>query len=283
MKALTDEWQRWVQENYARGCDEASLVTRLIEAGFEPHTAGIAVLQAMAGIQTAPTPAVASAHGRVSTSPRIPQACSVIQTSDRLIRVSMRMLDPVVALFDNVMSPGECDQLIEMSHAKLQRSTIVDPQDGANRVIADRASSGTYFALNETAFITVLDRRIAELMHCPAENGEGLQILNYQVGGEYKPHFDYFPPEQSGSAVHLAKGGQRISTLIVYLNDVDAGGETIFPSLKLSFVPKRGSALYFEYCNTAGQVDPSTLHGGAPVQGGEKWIATKWMRQGKYS
>jgi prolyl 4-hydroxylase len=70
--------------------------------------------------------------------------------------------------------------------------------------------------------------------------------------------------------------------LILYLNDVDQGGETIFPSIHLSVVPKKGAAIYFEYCNAAGHVDPSTLHGGAPVLAGEKWIATKWMRQRKY-
>jgi prolyl 4-hydroxylase len=212
----------------------------------------------------------------------MPRGGSVIKTSDRSIKISMTMSEPVVTLLDNVMSIEECDQLIEMSRAKLQRSTIVDPTNGQHKVITDRGSSGTHFAVNENAFISVLDRRIAELMHWPVENGEGLQILNYQIGGEYKPHFDYFPPEQMGSGVHLAKGGQRVSTLILYLNDVDQGGETIFPSIHLSVVPKKGSAIYFEYCNTSGQVDPSTLHGGAPVLSGEKWIATKWMRQRKY-
>lgn len=282
MIPLTEEWHRWVRENYARGCDEASLVTSLIQAGIEPHAAGMAVLQAMSG--AAPTPAISGSttQAYIYSSPRMPQGGSVVQTSDRSIRVSMRMNQPVVALLDNVMSFEECDRLIEMSRAKLQRSTIVDPTNGQHRVITDRGSSGTHFALNENAFISSLDRRIAELMHWPIENGEGLQILNYQIGGEYKPHFDYFPPEQTGSGVHLAKGGQRVSTLILYLNDVEQGGETIFPSLHLSVVPKKGSAIYFEYCNASGQVDPSTLHGGAPVLAGEKWITTKWMRQRKY-
>lgn len=282
MIPLTEEWHRWVRENYARGCDEASLVTSLIQAGIEPHAAGMAVLQAMSGASPTPAIAASTTQAYMYSSPRMPQGGSVVQTSDRSIRVSMRMNQPVVALLDNVMSFEECDRLIEMSRAKLQRSTIVDPTNGQHKVITDRGSSGTHFALNENAFISSLDRRISELMHWPMENGEGLQILNYQIGGEYKPHFDYFPPEQTGSGVHLAKGGQRVSTLILYLNDVDQGGETIFPSLHLSVVPKKGSAIYFEYCNASGQVDPSTLHGGAPVQAGEKWIATKWMRQRKY-
>ncbi len=128
-----------------------------------------------------------------------------------------------------------------------------------------------------------LDRRISEVMNWPIENGEGLQILNYKVGAEYRPHFDYFSEDESGSKHHLGKGGQRVSTLVVYLCNVEAGGETTFPAIGLTIKPKIGSAVYFEYCNSLGQVDPLTLHGGAPVLKGEKWIVTKWKRQGKYT
>jgi prolyl 4-hydroxylase len=136
--------------------------------------------------------------------------------------------------------------------------------------------------LNETPFIASLDKRIAELMQVPVVNGEGLQILNYQIGGEYKPHFDYFPPELPGSAVHIARGGQRIATLIVYLNTVEEGGETILPEIGLKVAPVQGNALYFAYTNSLNQVDPLTYHGGNPVIRGEKWIATKWVRQHEY-
>ncbi len=85
-----------------------------------------------------------------------------------------------------------------------------------------------------------------------------------------------------GSAVHLAKGGQRVSTMVIYLNDVEEAGETTFPDVGLSVTPKKGAAVYFEYCNSQNQVDPLTLHAGAPVAAGEKWIATKWMRQRRY-
>ena len=119
-------------------------------------------------------------------------------------------------------------------------------------------------------------------MHWPIENGEGIQILHYPVGGEYRPHFDYFPPRDPGSQTHLANGGQRVSTLVMYLNDVEQGGETNFPTLQLSVSPKKGAAAYFEYANSLNQVDPLSLHAGMPVLAGEKWIATKWMRQRRY-
>jgi prolyl 4-hydroxylase len=73
-----------------------------------------------------------------------------------------------------------------------------------------------------------------------------------------------------------------VSTLIAYLNDVEEGGETTFPRAGWTTFPKRGSAVYFEYCNSGGEVDPRTLHAGCPVLRGEKWIATKWMRQRRF-
>jgi prolyl 4-hydroxylase len=194
----------------------------------------------------------------------------------------MRIALPEVALLENLLTHEECDQLIELSRVKLKQSTIVDPKTGKAEVIADRTSYGTFFKRNENAFIAKLDARIAKVMHWPVENGEGLQILNYKAGGEYKPHFDYFPPDDPGSAVHIAKGGQRVSTLIVYLNDGMEGGDTTFPHLGLAITPKKGSAVYFEYCDNNGKIDTGTLHAGDPVTVGEKWIATKWMRQRQY-
>jgi len=290
--SLSPQWQRWLDENLARGCTADSLVQSMLNAGLDAALATAAVLQAAAQAMAAQAAAVApaatasavaaAAPAYVYPTPRLPQSGNVIHTHDRDVRVSMRLSRPVVALFDNFMSPEECDELIRLATVKLQRSAIVDPATGESRVIDDRSSYGTFFYLNENDFIARLDRRIAELMHWPVENGEGIQILHYPVGGEYKAHFDYFPPDDPGSQTHLARGGQRVSTLVMYLNDVVEGGETTFPSIHLTVTPKKGAAAYFEYGNHLGQVDPLSLHAGCPVLAGEKWIATKWMRERRY-
>ena len=283
---LTIEWKLWIKSNLDKGCDETSLIHNMVKANFDPVVAGVAVLQALGAKAAAATGKSTLPEAQTGTyvyeTPRFPQAGGTIHAADRSVRVAVRVAQPVIALLDGLLSDEECDELIRLSRVKLQRSTIVDPVTGQHHVIDDRSSLGTFFALNENAFIAKLDGRIAEVVHWPIENGEGLQILNYKVGGEYKTHFDYFPPEDPGSAVHIAKGGQRVSTLVIYLNDVEQGGETIFPNMQLSVVPKKGSAVYFEYCNSLGQLDAQTLHGGNPVVKGEKWIATKWMRQGRY-
>ena len=77
-------------------------------------------------------------------------------------------------------------------------------------------------------------------------------------------------------------GGQRIATLIMYLNDVESGGSTIFPDIGLDVLPHKGNAVFFAYSSERGELDNRTLHGGSPVSGGEKWIATKWIRVAPY-
>jgi prolyl 4-hydroxylase len=285
MTELSGAWALWIEENLGLGCSTASMLEAMMRENFDPAFA-VATLEHFArrgSTEAKPARSAPVSAGYAYDAPLLPQDLNVIHTTDRDVRVVFRVKQPVVAVFDDVLSHAECDELIRLSQIKLQRSTIVDPETGTAKVIEARSSDGTFFHRGETAFIARLDRRIAELMHLPVNHGEGLQILRYGVGGEYRPHFDYFPPDETGSSLHLSKGGQRVSTLIVYLSDVTQAGETIFPKIGLSVVPRKGSAVYFEYCNRDGQVDPMTLHGGEPVAKGEKWIATKWMRQRPYN
>jgi prolyl 4-hydroxylase len=255
---LPTEWQNWIRDNLARGCAPQSLIDDMVRNRFDPVFARAAVN----GVMTNGSP--------------------FSRTSDRDVRIAMRMNRPVVAVLDGVLSEEECDQLVRRSADKMRRSTTVDPLTGKHEVIADRSSEGTFFALNADPFIARIDQRVAEIMNWPTDHGEGLQVLHYGTGGEYKPHFDYFPPEDPGSHVQMTIGGQRVSTLVMYLNDVEEGGTTIFPDIGLEVVPKKGSAVYFEYTNSKNQLDRLTLHGGSPVTRGEKWIVTKWMRQRRY-
>lgn len=278
---LSAEWRDWIRDNLARGCAPQSLIDDMVRNRFDPVFARAAVNAAISpAAASAAAPAPAGTNYLYET-PRLP-AGNVIHTFDRDVRVALRVRRPLLAVLDGVLSGEECDELIRRSADKMRRSTTVDPHSGRHEVIADRSSEGTFFALNADPFIARLDRRIAEVMNCPVERGEGLQVLHYGVGGEYKPHFDYFPPGDPGGQTQMAVGGQRVATLVMYLNEVEEGGATIFPELGLEVVPKKGSAVYFEYANSLNQLDRLTLHGGAPVRRGEKWIVTKWMRQRAY-
>ena len=278
---LTGQWHDWIIHNLARGCAHHALVEDMCRSGFEPAFARDTVAALARGEALACAPVASAVASYVADPPRL-AAGNVIHAHDRDVRVLLRVAKPTLAVLDAVLSDAECNELIRRSADKLQRSTTVDPVHGGYEVIAARSSEGTFFPVNADDFIARLDRRIAVLMNCPVENGEGLQVLHYGEGGEYQPHFDYFAPGDPGSEAQMVVGGQRVSTLLIYLNDVARGGATVFPMLGLRMAPKKGMAVYFEYTNGSGQIDPLTLHGGEPVEVGEKWIITKWMRQRRY-
>jgi prolyl 4-hydroxylase len=182
-----------------------------------------------------------------------------------------------------VLSDEECAELIAQSAPKLKRAEVVDPATGRYTIDEARVSEGTHFVRGETALVARIEQRVAALTGIPVEHQEPLQILHYGVGGEYEPHFDFFKADAAGEAAQLKHGGQRIATLVMYLNDVAAGGATLFPRLGVETKPRRGHAVYFENVDDAGEPDARMLHAGAPVGRGEKWIATKWLREGPYT
>lgn len=195
----------------------------------------------------------------------------------------MQMQQPEICQYSNVLSALECQQLINLSCDRMTASTVANAVTGNYDQHPDRTSSTAYFKKGENSFIKLLEQRFSELTGIKEEQGEPLQVLCYKPGAEYKPHFDYFEPTSPGNDSILAMGGQRFATLIIYLNDVVAGGETVFPACKLKISPIQGNALYFSYADDRGNLDPRTLHGGEPVNACEKWIATKWFRLKTYT
>lgn len=287
MKELNQAWRNWVKENLERGVPQEELIQILLTHEFDSLTAHKSVIEIASGLDTAspqtwdstrPQESEAESEAAVADPFQCPAPCEGVGKPWSVI---ISMEKPVIRVYANVLSASECDRLVEMSVNKLAPSTTIDKDTGEAAPHRHRTSRGTFFSLKENEFIQEIDERLGEIIKLPIENGEGLQILNYGLGGEYKPHFDYFPPEQAGSAVHVNKGGQRVVTVILYLNDVDEGGETIFPDVGLKVAPFKGGAVYFSYFQNS-QVDPLTLHGGMPVIQGEKWIATRWVRESTY-
>ena len=106
-----------------------------------------------------------------------------------------------------------------------------------------------------------------------------MHVLHYAVDQEYKAHHDYFKFDKPGREKAFKTGGQRIATVLMYLADVDEGGETAFPKVKISVKPKKGDAILFYNVTPEGELDTKTLHGSLPVVSGEKWTCTKWLRE----
>lgn len=276
---LNKQWQEWIDENLRRNCATDDMLKAMRNSGVSEETA----LFNLSAYQAAATDnALSIVEFQQESSYLFQHENNLVTRDGQVIKVNMRLNTPDIVLLDNFMTHAECDEVCEYAKSSLTKSTVIDDLTGAGISHEHRSSQGTSFTLGQNVLVQKLEARICELTGMPVVNGEGIQILSYVDGGEYRPHFDYFADSEGGRA-NMMQGGQRIITIIMYLSDVVAGGATIFPEINLSIYPKKGSALYFSYFNSLQQVDSRTLHGGAPVISGEKWIATKWIREREYS
>jgi prolyl 4-hydroxylase len=280
------ELASWLERGLDEGVAPTALVQTMIDEHMQPavaHAIVNAFVDARRGGVAAPVDSLVVDDGPVFLrDPPVIAAGGSLPTSDGPVRVLARGGGPNLALLGGLLSPAECEELVALARPRLQASTVVDPQTGQDVVAGYRNSLGMFFRPGESAFIARLDRRFAEATNLPVENGEGLQVLSYGEGGATSPHFDFVAPTNAANQASVARSGQRRSTLLAYLTDVEGGGETVFPRAGWSVRPVRGNAIYFESCNARGQLDPLSLHAGRPVDCGEKWVVTKWMRQQRF-
>ena len=205
---------------------------------------------------------------------------SKIRILDRDVTILTTMKNPRIIVLGGFLSDEECDKMVALAGPRMARSETVDNLTGGSEVNVARTSRGMFFERGETGVIDRVEKRIAALLNWPVKNGEGLQVLHYQPGAEYKPHYDYFDPVHPGSAPILKRGGQRVGTLLMYLNTPKKGGGTTFPDVGFEVAPIKGNAVFFSYDRA--HVNTKSLHGGAPVIEGEKWVATKWLREREF-
>lgn len=282
----------WIVAQLAEGHALPALQQSMREAGWDDAVAMLALSQVGVG---APGEALAASIGAVKASATSGDAVTVrampgplldgaplfIDAGDRHVRVLQTMQSPRLVVFGELLSVEECETLIADARRRLARSLTVETRTGGEMLNVDRTSDGMFFERGENELVQRIEARIARLLNWPLEYGEGLQVLRYAPGAQYRPHYDYFDPAEPGTTSILQRGGQRVATLVMYLGEPAQGGATTFPDVGLEVAPQRGSAVFFSY----DRPDPSTrtLHGGAPVLAGEKWVATKWLREREFS
>lgn len=281
----TPELLRWAEEQLGRGCDPTEMIDAMITVG---HARDFAerVLREAAGrgparvVGTASNDPEAGNETPEPLSAALASGASSLDIDGHRVDVLFAIHHPRIVVFANLLSGDECDELIAASRPQLARSETVNRASGGTELNAARTSEGTYFFHDASPLLERINRRISQVTRWPLAHGEPLQILHYGVGAEYQPHYDYFAPEDAGTPLLLTHGGQRVATLITYLNTPDAGGATVFPDIGLEVAAIRGNACFFSYDRPLPA--SRTLHGGTPVTAGEKWIATRWMREGVY-
>ena len=266
--------REWILATTRAGHSVADVLQLMKDSGYDPRQSRSMVAEVL----KLPLAALHASTGHSLPSLRTthPEAPAV-SIDGHAIDVLLSVDAPLVRLLDGILTGAECDELIELARPRLQRALTVD-NHGGQQVDQRRTSEGMFFGLNELPLIGRIEQRLASLLGVPADHGEGLQILHYLPGQAYEPHYDWFDPDQPGFAAVTAAGGQRIASVVMYLNTPALGGGTAFPEIGLTVTARRGSAVYFAY-ETG---DRSSLHAGLPVQRGEKWIATKWLRERPY-
>lgn len=267
---LTPQLREWILSTTRAGHGVPAVLQLLKEAGYAPAQSRSAIAEVLK-IPLSSINATVVAPG--SRRPRAPAAPQVV-AGGRAIRVAAAMEAPLVRVLDGLLEAEECVALVELARPRLDRAMTV-AADGKHQVDQRRTSAGMFFKLGETPLIRTIEQRLAELLDLPVEHGEGLQVLHYLPGQEYEPHYDWFDPTQPGFAALTASGGQRVASVVMYLNTPEQGGGTAFPNVGLTVTALAGAAVYFGYEGG----DTSTLHAGLPVERGEKWIATKWLRE----
>jgi len=274
---VTPQLRQWIVEQAQAGHGAEAVLKAMLAAGWQEDVAVEAMEATLRGhleqqaVQQGLPPALHVPDPDLDESPLY------IDAGDRRVHVVQAMAMPRIVVFGSLLSDAECEELMALARPRLARSLTVATQTGGEEVNQDRTSNGMFFQRGENELVRRIEARIGRLVNWPVEHGEGLQILQYGPGAEYKPHYDYFDPDQPGTPTVLKRGGQRVGTLIMYLGEPELGGGTVFPDVHLEVAPKRGNAVFFSYERP--HPSTKTLHGGTPVRAGEKWIATKWLRE----
>ncbi|EDW71990.2 uncharacterized protein Dwil_GK10713 [Drosophila willistoni] len=182
---------------------------------------------------------------------------------------------PFVAIYHDVLYDREIEELKRLAVPTITRSTIYDYDKEGNVPVNFRTSNSVFLLNNASYLVDILRQRVADMTHLNVfkNSSDDLQVMNYGLGGYYRYHFDFFGKDESPNKLL----GDRIITVLIYMTDVQQGGATVFPALRITNFPKKGSALIFRNLDNNISPDPSTLHAGCPVLFGSKWAATKWI------
>ena len=213
-------------------------------------------------------------------APRITAATPSIRAGDRDVRVVMAMSLPRVVVFAELLSADECVELIALARSRLARSETVETRPA--RAPSTRRARATACSSSRASFPVCarLEQRIATLLDWPLENGEGLQILRYGPGAEYLPHYDYFDPDEAGTPAILKRGGQRVGSTRLLPQHARSRRRDRVPRHRPRSRAGPGQRGLLQLRPPA----PGDAHAARRRAGdaGEKWVATQWLREGKF-
>lgn len=185
---------------------------------------------------------------------------------------------PRVQTFERFAAPAECDWLIATGGAGMRRARVYQ---GSADLKADetRTNSEADFTIFKSGLTLALIRaRMEAAVAAPAAHFEVTKLLHYTPGQTFALHADFLETSTPALRAEIERRGQRVATLLIYLNDGYEGGETDFPKLDFRFRGAKGDALLFANVSDENLPDYRTLHAGLPPTSGEKWLLSQWIR-----
>lgn len=202
-------------------------------------------------------------------------------TNDMVEKVSVKGYS--VHEIDDFLTPEECDHIISISKDQMKPSMIYSDTSDVYDT-ASRKSEQAWIKDEADPLVASISQKVSKISQIPIENQEDMQVVSYNPGGFFTPHYDACDGNTGYCERMDGRAGPRLWTYLIYLNDNFEGGETVFPELKVSVKPKKGKCVVFQSTlpEPDGRIILEALHGGNPVISGNKWICNKWIRNGVY-
>jgi prolyl 4-hydroxylase len=255
---LAPHWLDWLREQLRIGCDMSDSVLRLRNEGYSDE----AILAGLEAIRPRGD-ALTSGFMNPPLLQRPPKTLRQYD-SDRLQLFEL----------DDFLSRKECARIIALINHHLRPSTLSYASDDK----AFRTSTTADLCHLKSPVATHIDEKICRTLGIRVQYSEGIQAQRYDVGQQFKAHWDYFPPDTAVYRRLAGLRGNRTWTFMVYLNDGMEGGATRFTEIDYSVQPKAGKAVIWNNLLADGTCNTATMHSGEPVLSGHKLIITKWFR-----
>jgi predicted 2-oxoglutarate/Fe(II)-dependent dioxygenase YbiX len=258
-----------------RGCDVAVNVPRAAAMIDLLTTRGLALpILAPSVPRASPAPA---ALGQLPPLP-VPRPGALDTTAGDGNELCVK---PSIREYVKHISEEQCLSVVLSAMRHMRPSKTADPEGRWVKVGLRTSDEALVDPLLEDVLLRQVQRRMAASAGLPVSHAEPLIVLRYAAGQEYRPHSDCLPGSLL-TPVERGGSGQRVATVITYLNSNFAGGATVFPRLDLRVQPGAGNMLRFSNVDADGRPEPGAVHAGEPVTDGLKWICTLWMRQGPH-
>lgn len=172
------------------------------------------------------------------------------------------------------LSSAACDGLIARIDAVRRPSTVSDSNGDARYRTSETGD------LDRTdPLVDAVDTAISAFTGLDPVYGEPIQGQRYAIGQEFKGHTDYFEPTGVDHDRFCGIAGNRTWTVMIYLNQPDAGGATRFKAIDKIVQPETGKLLAWNNRRPDGTLNPATMHQGMKVRVGVKYVVTKWFRE----